>query len=290
VAGEPEVTTTLPSGPGRTPVDGGELAYEVLPGITAPVLAIHGLSSQRKLWNWLHLVSPELTLIAPDLRGRADSVDIAGVSSMGRHVEDLIALLDGLDIDRVHVCGMSMGGFVGVELAYAHPDRVDSLTLVDGGFPMPKPPGLTPETVPAIFADRLARLDHRWESVQDYLEFFGANTAPLLDPADPLLRDYLAHDLRDGFVQLSPNALLDDARDAFFGDNHWEQVIVPIRFLHAQWGAGPGSPPGYPAESVERYRPSTVRTIFVEGVDHAGSIMTEKGARVTAELLAEAVE
>ena len=88
------MTTRLPSGTGHAPVDGGELAYEVLPGSTPPVLAIHGISSQRKLWNWLHHVSPELTLIAPDLRGRADSVELTGPSSLGRHVADLIALLD----------------------------------------------------------------------------------------------------------------------------------------------------------------------------------------------------
>jgi pimeloyl-ACP methyl ester carboxylesterase len=270
-------------------VDGGELAFEVLPGSTPPVLAIHGISSQRKLWNWLHLVAPTFSLIAPDLRGRADSIDVTGPSSIGRHVADLIALLDRLEVDRVHVCGMSMGGFVGVELAVAHPGRVDSLTLIDGGFPMPTPPGLTPEALPAVFADRLARLDQQWESVQEYLDFFVANTAPLLDPADPLLRDYLAHDLRDGLVRLSSAALLDDARDVYFGDNHWEQITVPIRFLHAEWGAGPGAPPGYPAETVAQFRPATVHTAFVEGVDHAGSIMTQKGAKATAKLLAEAV-
>jgi hypothetical protein len=32
--------------------------------------------------------------------------------------------------------------------------------------------------------------------------------APLLDPADPLLRDYLDHDLDDGRVRLSVDAVL----------------------------------------------------------------------------------
>jgi pimeloyl-ACP methyl ester carboxylesterase len=45
-----------------------------------------------------------------------------------------------LGLDRVPVCGMSMGGFVAVELATAYPDRVTSLVLVDGGFPcLPHP-------------------------------------------------------------------------------------------------------------------------------------------------------
>jgi pimeloyl-ACP methyl ester carboxylesterase len=54
------------------------------------VLAIHGVSSQRRLWNWLHFQAPELTLVAPDLRGRDDSVTITGPFSLAQHVADMI--------------------------------------------------------------------------------------------------------------------------------------------------------------------------------------------------------
>ena len=129
-------------------VSGGALAVEVISAGTEPVLAIHGISSQRRLWNWLRAAAPDLSLVAPDLRGRGDSVNVQGPSSIGRHVADMIAVLDSLGLDAVHVCGMSMGGFVAVELATAHPGRVKSLILVDGGFPMTAPPGLTPRPCP----------------------------------------------------------------------------------------------------------------------------------------------
>ena len=67
-------------------------------------------------------------------------------------------------------------------------DWVTSLVLVDGGLPMASPPGLTPQALPAIFRDRLARLDREWATAGDYAGFFVATTAPLLDPADPLRR------------------------------------------------------------------------------------------------------
>src|ERR1700760_2267203 len=142
-------------------VRGGTRAVEHVTagtGRRGPVLAVPGISSQRKLWNWLRAARPDLSLIAPDLRGRGDSVGVSGPSSVARHAADLIAVLDHLGLDTVPVCGMSMGGFVAVELATAYPDRVQSLVLVDGGFPMATPPGLTPEAVPAIFRDRLAPL------------------------------------------------------------------------------------------------------------------------------------
>jgi len=36
-------------------VSGGTLAVELIRSATEPVLAVHGISSQRKLWNWLRL-------------------------------------------------------------------------------------------------------------------------------------------------------------------------------------------------------------------------------------------
>jgi pimeloyl-ACP methyl ester carboxylesterase len=174
----------LVGGAATVPVPGGLLAYEVIAGDTEPVLAIHGVSSQRRLWNWLHAEAPDLTLIAPDLRGRADSVAISGPFSLTQHIEDMIILLDQLEIDSVRVCGMWMGGFIAVRLAAGHPERVKSLILVDGGFPMR---------------------------------------------------------------------------------------------------------PGYPTELVDQYRPHTVETRLLTELDHAGTIMTHRGAAAVAQMIKEAI-
>ena len=270
-------------------VPGGDLAYEVLGGTSEPVLAIHGISSHRRLWSWLHAEAPDLTLVAPDLRGRADSVDVAGPYGLARHADDMAAVLDALGLDRVPVVGMSMGGFVALTLRHRHPDRVASLTLVDGGFPLSPPPGLTPGNVEVAFADRTGRLGRRWDSVEEYLEYFTSTTGPLLDPEDPLLRHYLEHDLRDGLVRLSADALVTDGGDTFFGDVPWQDVGVPVRWTHAEWSIGHDSAPMYPADVVERYAAQCVSVVALEGLDHAGSIMTPRGAQATAALLHEAL-
>lgn len=278
-----------PTGLHRVPVDGGELAVEVLGGTTEPVLAVHGISSTRRLWSWLRAESPDLTLVAPDLRGRADSLDVAGSSSVSQHAADMVAVLDALGLDRVHVVGMSMGGFVAVELASCFPERVKGLVLVDGGFPMTPPAGITRDNVGAAFADRVARLGRRW-TLEEYLGYFTSSTAPMLDPADPLLRAYLAHDLADdGTVRLSGEALVADAASVFFAPSPWESLAVPVRFSYAQYAAGEGTPGAYRAEDVARYAAVCTEVRYVEGVDHAGSIMTKTGAVVAADLLAEAL-
>ncbi|MCU1691738.1 MAG: Beta-ketoadipate enol-lactone hydrolase [Frankiales bacterium] len=277
--------SALTPGVHRVPVDGGELAVEVSTGTSAPVLAVHGISSNRRLWDWLHVAAPELLTVAPDLRGRCDSLDLAGPSSVQQHADDCVRVLDALGLERLVVCGMSMGGFVAVDLAVRFPDRVQSLVLVDGGYPMATPPGLTPEMLPAVFADRLSRLGKPWASVEEYQAFFVANTAPLLGD-DGVLSGYLAHDLdAEGRVRLSGEALLSDAESVFFGPPRWRELTVPVRFTHAEFGGGPDTPPAYPAEAVAEYAAAAVDVRYLPGLDHAGSIMTAAGAEVTAELL-----
>jgi len=92
---------------------------------------------------------------------------------------------------------------------------------------------------------------------------------------------------------LTPEALMADAADIFFGPSKWQQLQVPVRFLTAEWSTGAGSAPAYPAEAVQAFRDAldvlvTVRP--VPGVDHATSIMSTTGGRATADLIAEALD
>jgi pimeloyl-ACP methyl ester carboxylesterase len=248
------------------------------------VLAIHGLSSNRRLWNWLRAEAPELSLIAPDLRGRGGSVAVGGPSSVARHAEDMVAVLDELGLESVTVCGMSMGGFVAVALATAHPSRVRAVVLVDGGFPMAVHEGLTADGVRAAFTAQAARVDRAFADVEEYADFVLPGM-PLLDRHDPLLRDYLAHDLAGGRVRLDPDVLVADATDTVLGPSRWRELDRPTRLVHAQWSTGPDSPPAYPPERVAQFAaglPALQATELVEGVDHAASIMTRRGAAVLA--------
>ena len=260
----------------RIPVSGGDLVVETHTGTSEPILVVHGVSSQRMLWGWLRSESPHLTLVAPDLRGRGDSVDVTGPSSLARHADDLDAVMDALGLDVAHVCGMSMGGFVAVEFAGRYSSRVKSLVLVDGGVPVAPPAGLTRETVGAVFADRITRTQQHWNSIEEYIEFLVSTSLPLLDPADPLLRKYAEHDLVDGTVRLSSDAVVSDATDVFFGDSRFEELTIPIRFLHAQWSVGANSAPMYSPQDIEAFGLTSITPM--PALDHAGTIMTSVGA------------
>jgi pimeloyl-ACP methyl ester carboxylesterase len=47
--------------------------------------------------------------------------------------DDVIAVLDALGIERAHLCGASLGGFIARFAAVRHPERVASLTIVMSG-------------------------------------------------------------------------------------------------------------------------------------------------------------
>ncbi|MCP2178000.1 alpha/beta fold hydrolase [Williamsia maris] len=271
----------------RIPVPGGSIAVETNTGTSEPILVVHGVSSQRKLWGWLHAQAPHLTLVAPDLRGRGDSVDVTGPSSLTQHAQDLDAVLDALGLDAVHVCGMSMGAFVSVEFAARYPSRVKSLVLVDGGVPVGPPDGLTRDNVAAVFADKVAQSQRRWNDVDDYVEFLVLTSMPLLDRTDPLLRKYAEHDLADGSPRLSSEAVVADATDVFFGDSRFRELTMPVRFLHAQWSVGANSEPMYSAQDVEALDLTAISPMA--GLDHAGTVMTPVGAAAVGAMIDAAV-
>src|ERR1700754_2361890 len=68
-------------------------------------------------------------VIRYDRRGHGKSGVPAGPYSMERFGKDVLAILDDLNIERVHWCGVSMGGMVGQWLGGNAPQRVGKLVL-----------------------------------------------------------------------------------------------------------------------------------------------------------------
>ena len=273
-------------------VPGGILAVELTSGMTAPVLVIHGLISQRRQWNWLRNVRPDLSLIMPDLRGRGESHGVTGSSSLSRHAEDMVAILDKVGLDSVLVCGVSMGAVVAVEMAIAHPSRVRGLALVDGGFPTATGSRLTPEAAPDIFLGLTRTRTQAWPSVFEYAQSAIGKLSPLLSPFDLSLIDCLQHDLDPhGIRRLNCDMLHEDAASVLRQQRAWEQLRVPAWLLTAEWSTGAGTAPAYTPAAIKSIRQqieSPLNVQQVRAVDHASAIMSLTGAQAVAELIAEA--
>ena len=98
------------------------------------VLLLHGLTQQSHAFD---PVSARLArrhrCLALDLRGRGESGWAAGSYTIPQYIADVLALLDALELDAVHVLGTSLGGLVGLSLAGVAPERLRSLALNDIG-------------------------------------------------------------------------------------------------------------------------------------------------------------
>jgi 2-succinyl-6-hydroxy-2,4-cyclohexadiene-1-carboxylate synthase len=115
-----------------TAAPGVELWAEIA-GEGAPLALVAGAGGGHATWDRLW---PALTAahrcIRYDLRGCGASTDLS--SGLFSHTDDLLALLDGLGLERASVMGVSMGGRIALDFALAHPDRVERLVLVSPGL------------------------------------------------------------------------------------------------------------------------------------------------------------
>lgn len=83
--------------------------------------------------------------------GASDKPGDEGAYSFDRLAADTLAVADGLGLDRFALLGHSMGGMVARRIVLAHPERVQSLVLMDTS------PGLPPSIDPDL-ADAAAEL------------------------------------------------------------------------------------------------------------------------------------
>ena len=107
------------------------LAYDDM-GKGPAVLLIHGFPLNRQMWQpqLQPLADAGYRVIAPDLRGFGASDAPAGGYSMEGFADDIIALMDALQIERAVIGGMSMGGYILMNLLERYPDRVRAACFI----------------------------------------------------------------------------------------------------------------------------------------------------------------
>jgi pimeloyl-ACP methyl ester carboxylesterase len=101
-------------------------------GTGAPVLALHGLGGTKvSFLPTVAALADRFRVIAVDLPGFGDSDKPLGAAYDARFfARSVSALLDELELERVHLIGNSMGGRVALEVGLSDPDRVEKLALL----------------------------------------------------------------------------------------------------------------------------------------------------------------
>ena len=96
-----------------------------------PLCILHGLLGSSTNWTGVgRALADEFRVLTPDLRNHGQSPH-AEEHTMEHMVADVLEFLDRRECPRVGLVGHSMGGKVAMRLACDHPERVDSLTVID---------------------------------------------------------------------------------------------------------------------------------------------------------------
>ena len=117
--------------------DGTKLYYETAGENGAPVLFIHEFGGNYDAWEpQMRFFARRHRCITYAARGYAPSDVPTDVERYSQDiaVEDAIAVLDDLRIEKAHIVGLSMGGFAALHFGLRFPDRAVSLTIAGAGY------------------------------------------------------------------------------------------------------------------------------------------------------------
>lgn len=121
-------------------INGLRIAYTLWDGDPErTVILVHGLGSNRKTWNPIvDRLSPELRVLAPDLRGHGDSDWTREGYRLGQFVDDLRAFATELAGPRFDLVGHSLGGRIAISYAGQHRTALRRLVISDQGPEVPR--------------------------------------------------------------------------------------------------------------------------------------------------------
>ena len=116
-------------------VHGLRLAYREYAGEGRPLVLLHGVASNARIWLPVApLLTPRFRVLAVDQRGHGQSDKPSSGYDFPSVVEDVREFVEALELELPVVAGHSWGGNVALEYAARHPEQVAGLVLVDGGF------------------------------------------------------------------------------------------------------------------------------------------------------------
>ena len=99
-------------------------------GTGFPIVWVHGFPLSSKIFE-PQIAIGEFRHIRPDLRGFGKTPPAEGETSMASYACDVLDVMDDAKIGRAVIGGISMGGYVVMQLLRDAPERVAALLLLD---------------------------------------------------------------------------------------------------------------------------------------------------------------
>src|SRR5947199_8129936 len=99
-------------------------------GTGPPTLFLHGAGGTRMWLPFYERLSESVDFVAPEHPGFGDTPTPDWLEGFDDLVIHYRALLEALQLDRVHLIGLSIGGWIAADFTIFHPGRVKSLPLI----------------------------------------------------------------------------------------------------------------------------------------------------------------
>jgi 3-oxoadipate enol-lactonase len=113
-------------------VNGINLSYDDVGEGSIPIVFLHGFPFDKTMWQQqLDFLKSTHRAIACDIRGFGKSTDEESHLSMDLFANDLILFIDKLGLEKVIICGLSMGGFIALNAMKRFRSRFEALILCD---------------------------------------------------------------------------------------------------------------------------------------------------------------
>lgn len=101
-------------------------------GAATPLLFLHGVGSDKSVWRpQLEHFGRKRRCVAFDYPGYGESSAAQEEKTRDDYARAMLDAMSALDIERAHVCGLSLGGVIAIAMHAAAPQRIASLVLAD---------------------------------------------------------------------------------------------------------------------------------------------------------------
>jgi 3-oxoadipate enol-lactonase len=152
-------------------------------GQGTPVIMVHGGGLDRRSWDaQFDVLAEHYRAIRYDARCHGRSKNTPGVFS---HHEDLFHLMKDLGLSKAVIMGLSLGGYVAIDFALAHPEMVLAL--------IPVSPGLTgyefKSKANLEYEAKMRRVASIDEAVDVFMQYWTDGPSRTPDQVDPAVRD-----------------------------------------------------------------------------------------------------
>ena len=110
-----------------------KVRYELSGEPGAPVVVFsNSLGTNLGMWDpQAEALESRFRVLRHDTRGHGETTVTPGPYSVDQLGRDVLRMLDALNLDRVHFCGLSLGGMIGMWLGVHAPERLHSLVLAN---------------------------------------------------------------------------------------------------------------------------------------------------------------